>query len=186
MTTEQFAEDLALLLGRLLEALIDHPRELQIQPRVMRDRVDLHVTPNINDQGIVVGKGGAHIKALKFLAQRMGILKQQQAVIFLHEDDSGERLPEPLRAPASPAYSCSEHRQLLADLLAAVVDHPVEIEVDRSGKAFTFVLHAKRIQDFELLHETDVVGQSIITALGTLFRAAGNRNGVSYKIEAAR
>ena len=190
MTTEQIAEDASELLGRLIEVITDYPRDLSIRIRNMRGRAEFFVTPNINDQGKVVGKHGSHIKALKLLIAQIGERHGQQLVIRLEEDTNGERLPDPVRKAASPAYSCTAHKQLLNDVLAAILDEAPAVAVDRDvtggSTLYVFTIEAQRIQDYERLVTPGVgefEGQTVISALGTLFRAAGLRDGVGFKLE---
>lgn len=187
MTTDEISEDVCLMLRRVIDTMIDHPRDLNINYRLMRGRMDLHVRPNINDQGKIVGKGGAHIKALKFLMAQLGERHGQQIVVFLHEDESGTRLPDPVRPAGSPTFDTSAHQELLQDLLTALLEEPAIITVHKEAgfaqPAFVFCIEARRIQDYERLVPGEEGGQSLITELGTLFRAAGYRDGVSFRLE---
>ncbi len=187
MTTDDIAEDVCAMLRRVIETIIDRPRDLAIDYRPMRGRIDLHVTPNINDQGKIVGKGGAHIRALKYLMAQLGERQGQQIVIYLHENDGGRRFPDPVRAVGKPTYNTAGHLALLQDLLNGLLDEPPSITVVRESgfaqPAFVFVIEARRVQDYERLVPVGEGSQSLVTELGTLFRAAGHRDGVSFRLE---
>lgn len=189
MTAQDIAEEASDLLRRLIETIIDHPRDLEIDYRLLHGRADFRVMPNINDQGKVVGKMGAHIKALKLLMSLIGERHGQQFVLRLEEDTQGTRLPDPVRRPAAPTYSCTAHKQLLSDILIAILDEAPVVSVERDmtgGSAlYVFKIEAQRVQDYERLvvPSEDQDGQTVISALGTLFRAAGLRDGVAFRVE---
>jgi len=189
MTAQDIAEEASILLRRTIETIIDHPRDLNIDYRLLHGRVDFIVLPNINDQGKVVGKMGAHIKALKLLMSLLGERQGVQFVLRLEEDTEGTRLPDPVRKPAQPTYSCSAHKQLLSDILKAILDEAPSVTVERDltggSVLYVFRIEAQRVQDYERLvvPGEDQDGQTVISALGTLFRAAGLRDGVGFKLE---
>jgi predicted RNA-binding protein YlqC (UPF0109 family) len=185
-------EEIAHLPIRMLMSMIDHPRELQAEYRSLPgDRIEIRLTPNINDQGIAVGKQGAHIKALRNLGVRIGARMGLQIVVMLFQNEEGERLPEKLRVPAGPTYSCTEHKQLLYELLGAILGQAPDIVVERDQPAgikpaFAFRVMPKSRQDDAMLIDSEGMegGQSLLADLNLLFKAAGNRDGVSYRIEA--
>lgn len=185
MKTETLAEEATFLLRRLIESLIDMPRDLQIDYRELRDRVEWRVVPNINDHGKVVGKGGAHIKAIKFLMAEIGIQHFTQFVVML-EEGPGERGPDPVRRPATPTYSVTPAKTLLEDILAALFDEAPRVEVVREGPHFEFRITTYRVQDHDQLQPPiagDDDAESIITSLATLFNASAKRDGVLFKLE---
>ncbi len=180
------------MLRRVIETIIDRPRDLAIDYRPMRGRIDLHVTPNINDQGKIVGKGGAHIRALKYLMAQLGERQGQQIVIYLHENDGGQRFPDPVRAVGKPTYNTAGHLALLQDLLNGLLDEPPAITVSRRKSLapvppiFIFNIEARRIQDHERLQPPlagDEQAVSVITALETIFNAAARKEGVTFRLE---
>lgn len=183
-------EDIAQLPIRMLLSMIDHPRELQAEYRSLPgDRMEIRLTPNINDQGIAVGKQGAHIKALRNLGVRIGARMGLQIVVMLFQSEEGERLPEKVRIPAGPTYSCTEHKQLLSELLAATLAQTPDVVASRdlpagAKPAFTFRVMPGSRQDYEALHDSEGMegGQSLLADLNLLFKAAGNRDGVGYRI----
>lgn len=185
MNTETLAEEATSLLRRLIESLIDRPRDLQIDYRTMDGRVEWRIIPNVDDQGKVVGKGGAHIKAIKFLMAEIGIQHFSKFVVML-EQGPGVAGPDPVRRPAAPTYSVTPAKTLLEDILAALFDEAPAVEVVRDGLHFEFLITAARVQDHDKLQPPiagDEDAQSLITALATLFNASAKRDGVLFKIE---
>lgn len=184
--SEHTVEELTDLLRRLIEAYTDFPRDLTLTPRILKGRVDWSIEANINDQGKIVGKQGSHINALKFIFALIGQRHGQQFVLNLR-DGSGEREPEILRRPAPPTYSCSTHRQLLSDVLAAVFEDGLPVIARREGQiagkpVFVLEIGVERRQDFEVLVNDS--GPALLDALATLFSAAASRDGVAYRVEA--
>jgi len=184
---EESAEEVTTLLKRLLEVVIDYPRDLELDYRLLVGRTDWRIRGNINDQGKLVGRQGAHIKAVGFIMSAIGNSRGQQYVVRL-EEGQGERHPEIGRRPASPTYSCTAKLQLLKDILAEVLEEPAEVQVWKDGcdspPTFVFTIVAKRIQDYESLVQAPFADEStLIGACGTLFRAAGHCDGVVLKLE---
>lgn len=179
-----------LLLRRLLESFTDHHGDLELKFREMPGRVDWLLKGNLNDQGKLVGRQAAHIKAIKFILAELGEVAGEQYFIRLMEANAGERgMPAPPRvAPAD--YDTTPAMELLYDLLKAMLDEPPTIGLikDMAGDqpGWTFRIQCGRIQDYEKLIEPvdgEPANQTLLTSLGTLFRAAGNKDGVSFKIE---
>lgn len=188
ITNEDVALDTAELLRSLVELLVDRPADLTVDYRMMHGRVDFLVMPNINDQGKVVGKMGAHVKALKFLLARIGDAVGQQFVLRLDEDTNGRREPEKPKPVASDKYSYMPHLRVLKRLMlalnAATVDVSVTIE---PGAKYDFRLAIVSHVEYEVLAGLQPCGefddQSLLAALNTLFRAAGLRDGVEMRVE---
>lgn len=188
ITNEDVAADTAALLRSLIELLVDRPADLTVDYRMMHGRVDFIVMPNINDQGKVVGKQGAHVKALKFLLARIGESAGQQYVLRLDEDPWGKREPEKPKPEAPPTYSYAKHLMVLGDILKAF--HPEWTDVSVTavpGQRYVFRISTASGLDYGLLVSQrqggEFEGQSLVTALGTLYRAAGLRDGVEMRIE---
>lgn len=186
MTTEETT----LLIRRLLESFTDHHADLDLRFREMPGRVDWLLAGNINDQGKLVGRQAAHIKAVKFILAELGDVAGEQYFIRLEEAAAGERgMPAPPRVPP-PDYNTAPTAKLLFDLLSALLDQPPVIGLikDTTGDkpGWTFRIQCVRVQDYEKLVapvDDDPSNQTLLTSLGTLFRAAGNKDGVSFKIE---
>ena len=183
LTSENLTEEATALLRRLLEALIDHPRDLVVEPREHRGMVQWLVVANINDLGIVIGKRGAHAKAIQHLMREIGARHGCHMTVRIEADGPGERQPEAVRRPASPTYSVTPHLTLLRDLLGALCDEPPVVTVEHR---FDFIIRPLVIQDFDRLQPPlagDENAESIITSLATLFNAAGKRDGVVFRLE---
>lgn len=182
--------EITLLLRRLLESFTDHHQDIELDFRAMRGRVDWLLKGNIDDQGKLVGKQAAHIKALKFILAAIGEKAGEQYFIRLLEAETGERgAPSPRRI-APPDYNPEPTLELLHDLLRELLEQSPLVEAfddhnqDLLGWKFLITCHS--IQDHErLVGEEGAVpnAPSLLDALGTLFCAAGNRDGVSFKLD---
>lgn len=188
ITNEDVAADTATLLRSLIELLVDRPLDLEVDYRMMSGRVDFLVLPNINDQGKVVGKMGAHVKALKFLLARIGDAAGQQFVLRLDEDTAGRREPEKPKPVASEKYDYMPHLRVLKWLMCGLNARTVDVSVTiEPGAKYDFRLSTVSYVEYEVLAGLqsggEFDGQSLLAALNTLFRAAGLRDGVEMRIE---
>lgn len=184
---EDVALDTARLLRSLVELIVDHPADLTVDYRLMHGRTDFRVLPNINDQGKVVGKKGAHVKALKFLLSRLGEACGQQFVLQLDEDTDGRREADRGKPVALDTYDFRPHLEVLMELLEALTSEQIEVNVGViPGEEYVFQVAAVGQTYNALLdqrHAGEFDGQSLVTALGTILRAAGLRDGVDMRIE---
>lgn len=182
----QVVEDSALLLRRIVESFTDYPADLTLESKLLPGRVDWRLRVNVNDHGKVIGRNGSHIRALQYLWAQVGESCGQYFVLRLDENPVGKREPEKRRPTPNPAFSCVGHKALLSDFLDQVLSERPAIEVRREQARveFVFVIDCERVQDYErLVCVTTETTQTVITELGTLFRAAGHKNGVGFKLE---
>lgn len=63
------------LVEHIVLDLVNNPDDVRIEERSERDGVvyDIHVAPN--DRGIVIGRGGCHIQAIRCLISTVGRLR---------------------------------------------------------------------------------------------------------------
>lgn len=187
LTADNLVEESTALLRRLIEALIDFPRDLQVEPREHRGLIHWTVVSNVNDLGLIIGKRGAHAKAIQHLMQEVGRRYGCKFTVWIDPDGCGDRLADdPVRRAAGPTYACPQHRQLLFDLLCAILTERPVIVVERHGTEFDFIIQPLVVQDFDRLQPPangDERAESIITSLATLFDAAGKRDGVVFRLE---
>lgn len=192
MTAQQTETDHALLTDLVL-ALINYPQDLRITARPLTDgdgrhwRTDWTIQPNINDAGKIIGKKGAHVKALKRVMELLGERKGMRYVLRV-DNGAGERQPEIERQPAGPAFSPADHHDLLLRLLEAILDETPAVEGTATPGAvmvFLFRIKAANRRDDELLAEVPAIGLSLVDALAVLFKAAGHRAGAYFKVEKA-
>lgn len=183
MTTENLTEEATGLLVRLLELLIDYPRDLTVEPREHRGMIQWLVVANCNDIGKIVGKNGRHAKAIQYLMREIGQRHDCQMVVRIEPDGPGERQPEAPRRTPDPTYSPAIHLQLLRDLLDALLDEKPTVACLRTPPLYDFSIRPAAIQDFDRLQPLVEGQESVIGSLATLFNAAGRRDGVIFRLE---
>ena len=176
------------LLSRLLEGLLDDPRRLELDATPLPRRVNWRVKVSFNDAGKLCGKGGEHIKSLIVLVRLLGERHGEQWILEVLDPDQGERV-ENLPIPDAPAHLPGESLRLLYELLAEILTAPAVVKVTQTGGkplVFNFEIRPANVQDYELLVTAVPVQRTELTpvaALGTLFRALGRQQGVSYRVE---
>lgn len=193
-TPEQAEE----LVCRLICALVNHPDEVRLEraefTRDTRWSVHLHV----DDAGKVIGKEAAHVRSISLLLGLIGLRsKWRYSLRVLNSSDVGSA-PQHRERPEPPdKYDPTAAKALLLDVLGAILEeHP---EVDLTSKAvhplnrknpsspkveFTFAVRAAGAQDHDTLGEAfgpdEEHRMSAEAALGTLWRAIGKKDGVSF------
>lgn len=176
------------LITRLIEALIDDPRKLELDARPMPRRVDWRAKVDINDTGKLIGKKAAHLKALRVLVALMGARYAEDWRFAVHDPDDGERVErEPIQM-AGKNFNAGPMAVFLAEILQAVLDASpgVDIVTAPAEDAFTFRIRPASVGDYERLVEPVPVGYDSlapVAALGTLFRAYGRQLGANFRIE---
>jgi predicted RNA-binding protein YlqC (UPF0109 family) len=177
------------LISRLLEALIDNPRELNLDAMPLEGRVNWWVKVNISDTGRIVGKQGAHMNALKVLVAAMGRRYEEDWRFEMNEPDPGERHDKP-RVAQPRTYNSSDASLLLAELVRAILGHTPHIIVRDAHPDYTWSIEAEAVQDYETLvtampvmGRPDLAPIQPVAALGTLWRAYGRQHGVNFKVE---
>lgn len=190
-------EEIETLLRRLLESYTEHHTDLIITKKVLPKRVDWRITANLADQGKLAGQMGSHIKAIKFLLMEWGDLSEQLFTCVLLPAHCGEPRARGPRKNAGREFVAIPFLELLRDLLTSFMQEMPGISVDQQMDAaanrhvVTFCISCRLIQDYERLvtpvdadeTETDLADLTILTALGTLFRAAGHQHGVTFNLE---
>lgn len=188
-------KDVHLLLTQLLKAIIDHPEDLRIETKEFQARVEWRVRVHIDDQGKVIGKMGAHIKALQFLFACIGYATNVQYRIQVLEPEEPRRGPENDPREAM-TYDTGEAEALLFELLDDVFGNDeARITIAQSTKSlipsFTFCIDpVTEGNRMKLETPMDWAGRgepmTVVGAIGTLFRAYARKEGVGFMIEAAK
>lgn len=176
-------------LERLISALLDDPRKLELDANRLPRRVNWRLRVDINDAGKVIGKKGAHVKALALVVSRLGDRLGEVWTLKVEDPEEGPR-GEPRRDASPPDhFSPAADLELLSDLLACLVGRGFELDVVADGSAdWVFRVAAATFGEHEALVDKrqDEAGETLIGALGTLFRAVGRRQGVGYRVEIPR
>ena len=187
MKPEVLAANIRVLLHDILYLLIEYPRDIKVTYKLQVGRIEFEVMPNINDQGRVVGRDGAHIKALQCILARIGHKFDQQIVVELKEDQNGRRIFEPVRAPNGLTVGCTDAGRVLGDIAAAVSEEEARIRIDRTlenGKViFTLGIYPASKADYDNLMAPGPDGMSVYEAAGVLYKAVGKRNGIEIKVD---
>jgi predicted RNA-binding protein YlqC (UPF0109 family) len=176
------------LIRRLLEAFIDHPTALIVDAKELPGRVDWKVKVHADDYGKVAGRQGAHIQALQLIVTCLGATIGEDYRLALLEPDPGPRRG---RSPEHRArsYEPISAVLLLQDILGEILESDPVVEVAESTAAdgtlcFTFRIKPASQQDRATLCESPEPGEpTLITALGALYRAYANKDGVTFILE---
>jgi predicted RNA-binding protein YlqC (UPF0109 family) len=173
------------ILERLILSLLDHPRELDLIPEVLKRRINWGAKVNINDAGKLLGIRGAHFKALRHVVGRMGDrLGSVWTLAFIDPDDGprGKYSPD---VPPPLNFSPTADLHLLAEVLTACTGQTYAIASDPDGGAAWAVRITPRDWEAQeaLVDKQASDGEALVAVLGTLFRAIGRRQGVGYRVE---
>lgn len=179
------------IIERLLCALVDDQRAVELQANCLPGRINWSWIVDINDTGKVIGKSGVHLRALQLVIEVMGQVANEEWCAK-PEDPIGverERRPD---TPTPATHNALAAYGLLLDVLTAM-----QIKVDGcvSGTikdGFNFILRSNGVQHHdamteprEAIYERNQKERAPLTleaALGTIFRAIGRRQGVRYRI----
>ncbi len=195
MTNEAQRQD---LVTKLVADLLADPRALELDAHAMTRRVNWTAKVDINDIGKLIGKKGAHLKALNLivslLGQRFG---EDWRFSPVDPDDRPLATRDPVPDP-QPVDRLSV-AAFLREVLGGVLDEDPEITVEqRAASDLTFVVRARAVQDYERLVEEVVIREPYtdregvdrpaerlapVAAIGTLFRAYGLRLGWKFRVE---
>lgn len=183
-------EKAAAALERLVAALLDHPRKLEFDATRLPSRVNVRVRVDVEDAGKVIGIKGAHVKALQLVAARLGDRLGQLWALRVDDPEEAPRPGKKQDAPPAASFDPFVDVQLLSEVLACLIGLGFTCDYRRdpgSGDAWTFVVVPAGFAEHEtLVDKAPGSEETLVAALGTLFRAVGRRQGVGYKIELPR
>lgn len=173
------------LIVRIIEAIIDDARSLELDTEPLTRRVNWRAKVNVNDAGKLIGKKGAHLKAIRVL---VGLMGQHFGEVWHVSVDDPDEGPIHEKPPIEPAanYNPALASQFLLEILETFLADAPEIGVERAGDEFLFVIRPRNVGDYEKLVEEYNLGReqlAPVAALGTLFRAYGRQQGVTLRIE---
>lgn len=178
------------LIEALLTALIDDPRRLTLEARVLPRRVNWRAKVDINDTGKLIGQKASHIKALRAVVGALGSRFGEDWRLDVEEPDDGDRRPV-VRTPDASSYDVAPALTLLRDVLAALLEAEAFVSVEGGGSSYNLKVEAVLVQDYEVL-ATPVLcdydprrpeQMTPVAALGTLWRAIGRQGGASLTVE---
>lgn len=170
----------------LIRALASEPDRIDLEVAVLPRRLNFFVRPPINDAGKLIGKQGTHVAALSVVAAAMGDRFDAEWTFHVREPEDGARRPR-VTPPADPArHDPTADLDLLRRVLEACGGPGYEVGAEPEGDAaWAFVVRSETHAEHEVLAgQRPPNGETLVSALGTLFRAVGRRQGVAYRIQA--
>jgi predicted RNA-binding protein YlqC (UPF0109 family) len=174
----------------LVRSFIDHPTKLALEikehPGIAYWTMQFHAS----DHGLAVGKRGAHFDALKLLITEIGHTRDTQYVLRRYKEPEPAARQENIRRGCPEEFDPAPAAELLTRVLEQLSIGQFLVDVKQSqGEhplAFAFTIVTRSIEDYNTLtipREDNTLPMTMVGALGTLFRAYGNRNGVRFAIE---
>lgn len=177
------------LIRALVASYILHPKKLLLEGSEIDGRIYFEMKAAFDDQPKLIGKGGSHIKALRFLLREIGRGQQVDYNINLLEPTPGPR-GEPEKPKAVSYYETKEAHELLERAAGSLVLGQVRVDCARIPGdrpcSYLFTITPRDANDYADLitpDDADPEEQTVIGALGTLFRAYANKAGVQFKID---
>lgn len=181
------------IIRRLLESFIDHTRDLHVEPAGDDQLIEWLIEVHQDDQRKVIGAKGSHIKALKFIVSELGLAVGADYRLKLRDRPTPE-FPERSAPKLAKAYDVTAAATLLADLLIQLTpSNPGKINVvctngrpgPKNPLAFSFIITPSEAAATVLAKQDEAGDQTLLGAVGTIFRAYANREGVAFKLEVA-
>lgn len=177
------------LVRALVSSYILHPKKLILEGSEIEGRIFFEMKAAFDDQPKLIGKSGSHIKALRFLLREIGLAQNVDINLTLLEPTPGPR-GEPQAPKAVSFYEPKEAHELLERAACALVLGQVRVDCakipgDRPC-SYLFTITPRDMPDYADLitpDDDDPEAQTVIGAIGTLFRAFANKAGVQFKIE---
>lgn len=177
------------LVRALVSSYILHPKKLLLTGSEIDGRVYLEMRAAFDDQPKLIGKQGSHIKALRFLLREIGLGQNIDYNLTLLEPIPGSR-GEPEKPRPVSFYETKEAHELLERAASALVLGQVRVDCARIPGdrpcSYLFTITPRDANDYADLitpDDADPEEQTVIGALGTLFRAYANKAGVQFKID---
>lgn len=184
------------VLRDLVARFTEHPEALEITAQVAPPDEQTHnwscfwmMKGHPEDESKLVGKDGAHVRALEFLVSRFGVARLEVHTFRLIT----KRKPEP-RPQAVPNTAMSYDPQPTADLLSRIL---AELDLGeflvrvgpgsgaRNKLTFLFEILVRDGLDQRILtvRADPNADETIVGAIGTLFRAIAQKDGVRFDIK---
>jgi len=181
------------LLEDLLLSLVDKEGALTLRANEHTGRIDWTVGVDINDITKIIGKGGAHMRAIRLIVDLMGRAKNPVEIWNFEHDEPEEGLRHRREDMEQPNFHDPEDDTiLLSEILSAIgVDCSVAVSgAIAGGFDFSIRPHSQAANQ-ALLEPHEAIYKrwqkereplNLAAALGTLWRAVGKKNGVRYRV----
>lgn len=178
------------LIRKLLNRFIDHPEAMMIDPREHPGCVYWTMKCHADDFSKMVGKGGAHYQALLVLIAELGKAVGSQYILKRYLEPDPVQRRDMMHKKSVDTYTVAPAETLLEELLANMRIEQFGLTTTRANRGipltFTFSITTRAYEDYTLLtvpSENRTNPMTLIGALGTLFRAYANRDGVRFNLE---
>jgi predicted RNA-binding protein YlqC (UPF0109 family) len=182
------------LLRDLVAAFTIHPEAIQIDATpggqwVMKGA-------RHEDEPVLVGKHGSHVRALSFLVRAIGEARgESYSLKLITTHEPRDRVTKKKIAEThDPAPAAELLGRILAEL--SIGDYMVETEQGQTVDmllAFNLTIRVRQFADYNALTVAPgstspvvVTSETLVGALGTLFRAIAKKIGVRYDLVVAR
>lgn len=177
------------IIKALITGLIDDAQSLRLDAAEMPRRVNWRAKVDINDTGKLIGKKAAHLYSLRVLISLMGARFGEDWRFEVSDPDDGER-KEKAEIQRVKEIDASPVREFLFRILEGVIAERPEIHFvaqtnEYGWREYAFTILATKA-DYSRLTTPVMVGReklAPVAALGTLFRAYGRQQGVSFTIQ---
>lgn len=175
-------------LRSIVRSLTNYPDEVDLCVVEVNGGAYWRMTVHADDQKKVVGIEGSHIKALTYILAEMG--RQNGGWVYklkLDEPINGQRRYSTPK-PTVKSYNPAKAHELLARVVSLVTAGRVHVELDEDAGedfAYTFTLVPRTSPDHHALTDARECThrQTVIGALGTLWRAYAQRDGVRFTLQ---
>lgn len=177
------------ILRDLIASFTTHPEAVQIDAQLAPGSAYWMVKGHPEDEPILVGKQGSHVRALAFLVYSFGAARKEHHTFRLITEQA-PRVRPPMQQLAAMRHKPEPARLLLVRLLEELYIGSFRVEVGpgtgpRSALTFVFAITVQDSRDYNALTVSAAeprTDETIIGALGTLFRAIAKKNGVRYEL----
>lgn len=194
MITEDKITEAADLIRDIIETYTQHPEELliDVKEHAAAGAVYFRVTAHGNDQPSLIGRMGSHVKALTRLVEEMG---RAAGVVFNIVVPPPNVLRDKIsldKVRRRDTYDVLPAGALLVRILCALglqehnlqVDQVKDLSAPFQPLTFRFRITVRSQDDYaRLTWNPPEPGEVLIGALGTLFRAYANKEGVKFTLE---
>ena len=190
--------DITLATEQLLRDLITtytcDPDQVELEVKEHPGRVVWKLKVSAADMPLLCGKQGTHSKALLFLAGEIGKNADKFYAFTILDPEPGPSGEKKNLEPAA-TYDPDPARELLERLLSALGVGEFSVQHEPRGRHADgrlendFVIYVRDDDDYRLLTVPTTVerdAQPIITAIGTLYRAAANKQGVRCHVQVTK
>jgi len=77
------------LLEFIVKAMVDHPNEVKVERKIDEMGVLLNLKVHPDDMGVIIGKGGSTVKAIRHLVRIVGLKNHARVNLKIEEPAAG-------------------------------------------------------------------------------------------------